>query len=314
MVDVAVCVLTFRRNDDLRELLPELLEHLASAERSLPFPVTAGVLVVDNDPDGGAEPVVAPYVGSSPVRYVAEPTPGIAAARNRALDEAPPEGLVVFLDDDERPLEGWFEGMVTTWHEHRSAAVGGPVEAVLRGDVDPWIVAGGFFERDFRREFRTGHPVTVAPTGNLLLDMSRINAKGLRFDASIGLSGGEDTLFTRQLVDAGEQIIWCQEAAVLDPVPPSRLTRRWVMRRVFFVANASTRASLRTPGPVRRRLLFRARYATTGVARVLIGAAQLLTGTASRSPRRQARGAGTTARGLGATTAVLGLRFDEYRR
>src|SRR3954469_16278179 len=70
---VVVAVLTYRRTDRLAGLLPQLVQQAAA--------VGAAVLVVDNDPEASARPVAA----GSPVRYVHEPRPGIAAARNRAL-------------------------------------------------------------------------------------------------------------------------------------------------------------------------------------------------------------------------------------
>jgi succinoglycan biosynthesis protein ExoM len=314
VIEVQVSVLTFRRDDDLRALLPMLLEQLDDAaplDGSSRF--RAEVLVVDNDPAGGAESVVR-QLSSARVRYVCEPTPGIAAARNRALDEAPVDGLVVFIDDDERPEPHWLARLLDTWSEHRPAAVGGPVEAVLEGAVDPWIAAGQFFHRAFREGLRTGMSVVVAPTGNILLDMSRINAHGLRFDRSLGLSGGEDTLFTRQLVGSGETIVWCQEAVVLDPVPPSRLTRQWVVRRVFHVSNASISASIRLAPSPRERLRVRARYLATGSGRVAVGGVQSILGTLVRRQRWQALGVARCARGAGAVAAVAGLQFEEYRR
>jgi succinoglycan biosynthesis protein ExoM len=311
---VSVSVLTFRRNDDLAALLPQLLEHIEDARTAYGEEFSFEVLVVDNDPDGGAVAVTRPFDGTGLVRYVVEQQPGIAAARNRALDEARPDGIVVFIDDDERPSPGWLRLMLGTWREHRSAAVGGPVEAYFDGEIDPWIAAGGYFNRGFRSGFRTGSPVKVAPTGNILLDMARINAVSLRFDSSLGLSGGEDTLFTRQLVERGEQIIWCNEAEVKDPVPPARLTRRWVVSRVFFVSNSSINASLMLATSWFAAAKVRLRYGATGSARLVLGAGQTVAGTLGRDQRLQARGVGKAARGAGALAAVLGFRFEEYRR
>lgn len=314
MTQVSVAVLTFRRNDDLEALVPLLLEHLDDVAHSLAGAFACEVLVVDNDPAGGAAPVITRFGRDERVRYVLEERPGIAAARNRALDEAPPDGLVVFIDDDERPTDGWLRRMLATWQEHRSAAVGGPVEATFTGAIDPWIADGGYFNRGFRTGYRTGQLVEVAPTGNILLDMSRINVHALRFDSSLGLSGGEDTLFTRQLVGHGERIVWCDEAVVLDPVPPARLTRRWVVARVLHVSNSSINASLTLAQTWRDGVRVRMRYAATGSGRVVLGTGQAVLGTLGRNRRLQARGVAKVARGSGALAAVLGFRFQEYRR
>lgn len=315
VVHVSIAVLTYRRNDEVRALVPQLLDQIRALPEEASPSTSVEVLVVDNDPAGGARDTLSPFLGRQPVvRYVHESTPGIAPARNRALDEAAADGLVIFIDDDERPTEHWLSQMLTAWREHGSAAVGGPVVARLDDDVDPWVLAGGFFDRAFRSEFRTGQSVDTAPTGNLLLDMTRVNHHRLRFDATLGLAGGEDTVFTRQLVGHGEQIIWCDEAEVLDRVPPERLTRRWLVRRVFMVANASTHASLRLAvGPI-ARLRVRARYLGTGLARLMIGAVRVVAGTLGRAQRTQAAGVAMTARGAGAASAAIGLRYEEYAR
>ena len=70
------------------------------------------VLVIDNDPDGSAREAVAGAAGGAldaaagpgaAVRYVVEPSPGVSAVRNRALDETADRALLVFIDDDEKP-------------------------------------------------------------------------------------------------------------------------------------------------------------------------------------------------------------------
>nr|WP_284288167.1 glycosyltransferase family A protein [Angustibacter aerolatus] len=84
-----IAVLTYRRPDDLAQVLPALVvQAAATAPR-------ARVLVVDNDPDAGAREAVAAFAADG-VEYAHEPQPGIAAARNRALDaagDAEPAGL-----------------------------------------------------------------------------------------------------------------------------------------------------------------------------------------------------------------------------
>lgn len=315
MVQLDIAVLTYLRNGEVAELLPQLAEEIARLPADVVPGLESRVTVVDNDPLGGARETVERLIAAHPVvRYLHEPTPGIAAARNRALDDAATDGLVLFIDDDERPTAPWLSAMLSTWAEHRPAAVGGPVVASLAEDIDPWIVEGGFFDRQFRSAFRTGQTVDLAPTGNLLLDMARVNAHGLRFDTTLGLAGGEDTLFTRQLVGAGERIVWCAEAEVLDKVPAERLTRRWLVRRVFMVSNASTHASLRLAGGARRRLAVRLRYLGTGGARMAIGAGRLIGGTLTRNRRARARGTSVMARGAGAASAAVGLRYEEYSR
>lgn len=94
--DLTVVVCTRGRPDDLARTLAAL-----SAQVAPP----AEVVVVDNDPASGAtRPVVEAAAG--PVRYVAEPQPGLSVARNTGLRHVR-TALVAFTDDDAEPHPAW---------------------------------------------------------------------------------------------------------------------------------------------------------------------------------------------------------------
>jgi len=299
-----VAVLTYRRPDDLRAVLP----HLVEQARLLDPP--AGVLVVDNDPDGGARDAVAPVPGVD-VRYVHEPAPGIAAARNRALDECADADLVVFIDDDERPVPAWLRLLVDTYLVDRPEAVVGPVVSEYVHEPDAWVRAGRFFDR---RRLRTGTVTDVAATNNLLLDVTRLRALGLRFDEAFGLSGGSDMLLTRQLAAAGGRLVWCDEAVVVDVVPPDRVTRTWVLARAFRSGNTWARTSLVLARGPRGRAAVRVRLTAQGAVRVVAGAARAAVGTVARRAGHDARGRRTVARGAGMLAGAYGTVYVEYAR
>jgi succinoglycan biosynthesis protein ExoM len=298
---VTVAVLTYRRPDDLAAILPQLLEQLPAEG--------AQVLVVDNDPDGGGRPTVE-AVGDERIRYVHEPTPGIAAARNRALAEADTD-VLVFIDDDERPFPGWLDALLAVHARERCAAVVGPVVSEYEVEPEPWIVDGGFFER---RRPATGTVVEAAATNNLLLDMRVIRRLGLRFDDRFGLTGGSDTLFTRQLSAAGERLVWCAEAPVVDVVPRHRLTRRWVLQKALRSGNSWARTALELTHGLGARLVLRARLLGAGLVRIAGGVARYVVGVVTVSRRHRARGARTLARGIGLAGGAFGWTYVEYRR
>ena len=329
---VLVTALTYRRPDDLAALLPALVDQ---ARRSTAF---AEVAIVDNDPDGGAEPIVSAErdaalaqaaehaavdpdsaevgttgAGRTPVgiRYLHVPEPGIAAARNAALDAAAGFDLIVFIDDDERPVERWLEKLIETYLMRRSTAVVGPVISEYAAEPDPWITAGAFFSR---RRMPTGSPVDLAATNNLLLDVRQIRELGLRFDERFGLSGGSDTLFTRQLHARGGTMIWCDEAVVVDMVPRDRLTRGWVVRRAFRSGNTWMRTSVELAPTAARRAATRIKLSTLGVARLLAGSARVTWGLVSGRVHHRAKGVRTIARGAGLVAGSFGSVYSEYRR
>ncbi|MEJ5866628.1 glycosyltransferase [Pseudokineococcus sp. 5B2Z-1] len=299
-----VAVLTFRRPDDLRAVLPQVA---AQAARSS---ARARVLVVDNDPGASGAALVA-ELDLPGVVAVVEPTPGIAAARNRALDEAAGDDLLVFLDDDERPCDDWLELLLATRGTSGAGAVVGPVVSTFPAELDPWVVAGGFFTR---RRLPTGTRVDVAATNNLLLDLAQVRRADVRFDERFGLSGGSDTLFTRSLHAAGVAMVWCDEAVVTDVVPVQRTSRRWVVRRQLRSGNSWSRTEValaRTPGD---RLRARLRCAARGGVRLAGGAAGALAGVLRRDLGLRARGVKALARGAGMAGGALGWTYVEYRR
>ncbi len=300
---LVVAVLTYRRPDDLAAILPLLIDQVRSVD------VAASVLVVDND-EAGAGAAAATALGDPLVRAVVEARPGIAAARNRALDEADAD-LLVFIDDDERPVASWLASLLAAYRADRPAGVVGPVISEFEIEPDPWIVAGRFFER---KRHPTGTRVEVAATNNLLLDLHQVRAMGVRFDERFGISGGSDTLFTRLVVTRGGRLIWCDEALVVDMVPSARISRRWVIRRMYRFGNSWSRTSLVIADGTGGRLKTRARLTVHGLGRIIVGGIRWGAGTVTRSSAHQAQGARTCVRGLGMLTGAYGVVFAEYGR
>ncbi|WP_300681131.1 glycosyltransferase family 2 protein [Nocardioides sp.] len=303
---VVVAVLTYQR--------PDTLGHaLASLRRQLTQVPGARLVVIDNDVEPSAAPIVAPITAADPrVRYVHQPEPGIAAARNSALEAAAGADLLVFIDDDEQPSQRWLAQLVSAWGtHHQPAAVVGPVVSIFEGDPDPWITAGGFFRR---LRHTTGDEVSTAATNNLLLDLCEVRRLGLRFDEAFGLTGGSDTVFTRQLSGAGGRIVWCDEAVVFDMVPADRATRGWVRARASRLGNSDLRAQVHLARPGLPRLTTRVRGTLRGGVRLLGGGARMLYGRLLGSLHDEARGTRTALRGAGMVRGSWGSVVAEYSR
>lgn len=300
---VVIAVLTYRRPGDLVEALPALVAQATTIDPP------AEILVVDNDPDASAEEAVRTS-GSPLVRYAHEPVPGIAAARNRALAESDHD-VLIFIDDDERPSPTWLVSLLDVYRESRPAAVAGRVISEFAEEPDPWIVAGRFFER---LRHPTGSAVPAAATNNLLLDLAQVRAHGLTFDQRFGLSGGSDNLFTRKLVRLGGRILWCEEAYVVDVVPPSRLTRSWVLRRAYRTGNTEARVSVDLAESRVERTVARLSETARGVVRIAGGGGRWAVGAVTRTVGDRARGRRTIARGAGMVAGAWGLIYSEYAR
>jgi succinoglycan biosynthesis protein ExoM len=301
---VVVAVATFRRPELLARLLPSVVEQVTALGPD------HRVVVVDNDPEASARPVVASWPDQL-VRYVHEPRPGIAAARNRALSEAQHADAIVFIDDDETPSPDWLEALVRTWRHYGCDGVAGPTISVLEEPVSPWVRACPTFRRPGRP---TGDVREGAASGNLLLDLGTLRREGLTFSDRYGLTGGSDTMLTRTLSRRGGVIRWCQEAEVSEAVPAGRADRRWVLRRNRRVGNAWSRIHLELAASRREQLSTRASLLARGALRVVRGGLQAVWGLATRDLGRRAAGECHVAAGLGVLSGASGRVVTEYLR
>ena len=305
---LTVAVPTYRRPDAVVRAVRGALAQAAAVGAP---PGAAEVLVIDNDPASSARSAVTALPEGAGLRYVVEERPGVAAVRNRALDEAAHRRLLVFIDDDEEPEAGWLAALLATFADTGAAAVAGLVVPAYESAPDAWVRAGAFFER---RTWPTGTVRPVAATNNLLLDLGFVRSRGLRFDEDFGATGGEDTLFPRRLVAAGGQIRWCDDARVRDHVPAARLDRRWILRRQRTHAATAVRVELALAGPG-PHLAGRARALGAGLVRMLVGAARVGAGLVGGSVKHRARGARLVARGRGMAAASVGRGVHrEYGR
>lgn len=302
---VVVAMATFRRNDDMARTVPLLVAQALELTGA-----SARVVVVDNDPDGGAAAAFA-GLDATGATYVHEARPGISAARNRAIDEAGDADALVFIDDDEVPDEGWLQALVDSWQSWGCAGVTGPVTSVFEGDADEWVRACGMFDR---AERVTGSVNPGASSANLLLDLRVLRRHGIRFDEEFGLSGGSDTMLAHTLRERGEQIRWCQEAGVTEFVPASRSRRDWVFTRTMRTSNTWSRVAMVLARQAGTTWRVRADMTARGGVRVARGAVRRTLARARRDVAGDARAAIDVASGFGILMGAYGNVRYEYTR
>ena len=334
---LTIAMLTYRRNEYLAQVIPQWLEQADDVSGP---DATAGVLIVDNDPQAGARAVVEAAraaLGSDPAEsleplgeddsavsaltsrlvYVHEPEPGIVAGRNRALSEARGSDALVFIDDDEIPSPGWLRALVSTWRAQGCAAVTGPTPPAFEVDPSAWVTASGAFDS---WEAADGAQVRSADTGNLLLDLAVVEGLGLRFDPRYGLTGGEDSLFTRQLTRAGGVIRFAAGAVVTKRVPAARARRTWVLERSLRSGSSWARVRIDTAAPDGgasgrlARLRLRLGYGAKGLAKAGIDGARAGVARIRGDVPAQARYEVSSRGGLGMVVGALGVHVREYGR
>jgi GT2 family glycosyltransferase len=310
---IVVAMATFHRQAVLAELVPLLLAQGPAAAAATGVAFDYRVLIVDNDPAGSARDAVA-AIEDPRVHYVVEPRPGVANARNRALAEARHTDILVFIDDDETPREDWLAKLLATHLEYAPDAVAGPVYPIYGGPVDVWTKTAGLYDQARRRHLRTGVVIERAGTGNLMLDLRTIRRLGLGFDDRFGLSGGEDSVFTGRLTQAGGRIVWCAEAVAEHQVPADRTNREHALQRCGSLANSGVRANVALAEPGIARARESLKWGVICGGSLAKGSVQSLVGWVRRSDSLRAAGDVRVAGGLGGLAGLIRVVAHPYGR
>lgn len=245
MVETSIVIPSYCRPDGLRQAIASCL-----AQDGITAPYE--IVIVDNDPHGSGRPVAAAFANAAvPVRYVAEPRAGISHARNAGVANARGEFLA-FLDDDEEAEPRWLASFLDTLRRFDADAAVGPVSPRFPpsfGDVDAY--RRGFYTRD--AHVASGTPLLRWNIGNSIFRKERCFIGPEPFDPRFGLTGGEDSIFIRQMTRRGCKLVWCAEAIAWEDIPADRLTPRYLLRRAFRGAQtAALTCTLVRPRDLRR--------------------------------------------------------------
>jgi succinoglycan biosynthesis protein ExoM len=232
---LSVCIATFRRNERLRAVLDDLARQLRLPDQ---------IVVVDNEPGGGARAVVENYRAgvSFPVEYDVQPEPNISLTRNRTVQLARGD-WIAFIDDDERAPPEWLSELLSAAERYGADGVLAPVVPQVPPSAPDWIRRGRFYE--FARQAEgTSVPYNFMRFGNVLLRAAPLRAEEVPFDPSYGLTAGEDTDLLIRLSRKGAKIVWSERASVFEPVEPRRLSLRFLSLRAFSGGQGFARYTL----------------------------------------------------------------------
>lgn len=223
-----VGVISFKRPQELARLLQSLEKR---AEEAPNCPI-GYVVVVDNDPDRSARRAVADFAAVSrwEVRYVEEPNPGIAAARNRLIESAAGAEFVAMVDDDETIASGWPAELIRVAEETGADLVGGPVEPDLTAAPHAdWMTRADMFGRQEQPDKAL---VSHVSTANCLIRASVQARLGTAlFDSRLGLSGGSDWLLSERIRATGGKLAFAANARTIEVFPSERVSLGWISRR-----------------------------------------------------------------------------------
>lgn len=240
--EVTVVLPTHRRPLSLGRVLDGL-----ASQRAADF--GWDVVVVDNDDDGvgTASKVLTDLVGFPvPVRSVLEAEMGASNARNRGVAEATGD-VVAFIDDDVVPDADWLRSIVEPVRSGRCDGAGGCVQvdrSVVRPRwMAPWMLAylAEFAPADHEVDLRSLAPGVLSEPYLLTANAAftaEILERGGGFDALLGPRRGvplvnDDLAMCRRVLGVGGTIHYVPGARVVHELPPTRLTRRYLARRVY---------------------------------------------------------------------------------
>ena len=217
MRQLTVIIPTYRRPEGVKRAVTSVLQQ-EGVDGSI-----LNVLVVDNDPEASARSVIEGFQGSNiPVRYCHEPNPGVANARNAAIESAQTE-LVIFLDDDQSAPPHWVSSFLDLFEQHQPIISFGPVETVLPESVTRHVTyLKAFFSR--KGPEKSGVYRTYYGCGNSMFDLSRLDTDAPLFETKYNETGGEDDNLFDKYARKGHSFGWAHDAWVNEHVPIQRAT------------------------------------------------------------------------------------------
>jgi len=243
---IDICIGTFQRPEMLRELI-QSLEKQVSIEN-----YDVRLIIVDNDPQKSAYPVVESHQTSSSfkIKYDVEPEKGISFVRNRAIRNVT-ANYFAFIDDDETVAENWLVTIYKAMIDHHADIVFGPVVSLFPDDAPSWVKNNPCFKT---KQKGTGSLVKTGATNNVLLRTEALGTPPQEFNPSFALTGGSDTEYFYRLFLSGKKLIFCDKAIVYEKVPQNRITEKWILRRSFRKGQCYSRIFIRKYSKFRKLL------------------------------------------------------------
>jgi len=234
----SVCIATYRRPDLLGKLLRSLKNQI------LPERFKFEIVVVDNDAEKSAEPIVRKFQNSCffNLHYFVQMQKNISLTRNMAVEHASGDYLL-FIDDDEVASPKWLYHLVKTLVAYNADGVFGPVVPEFELKAPQWIKS--FF---YKTVPKTGATATSKWTSNCIIVSHLLKEVKGPFDVSYGITGGEDTHLFDRLEQKGARFVYCKEAWVIEFIPKNRMRLSYIFLRAMRGGNTHTRRTIEFSG------------------------------------------------------------------
>ena len=297
---VTVVVPTFNRPESLHRAVESLFWQ---SMRKDGFKV----LIVDNSREATARFAYDALEARAPeaiaLTYLHAPEPGVANARNAAMD-ALTTPLAAFLDDDQTAPIHWLEKLLEAHERFGAAVTFGPVLTAL---PDYITEHRAYFEHFFARDpgHRDGYIHKPWGCGNALLDTRQIPGTKPWFDARMNEVGGEDDGLFARIAEAGGKFAWAASAGVNEHPLPQRISLSYTLRRAFAYGQGPCTLARKASPPRIGSLLM---WMGIGAGKFVLHGSAWLGLWAARQPRR-AYQLDEAIRGLGKVFFWKKMRF-----
>jgi GT2 family glycosyltransferase len=251
LVEVVVCIPSFRRPAHLRETLQSLADQQIDRRFA--------VVIVENDAAGcESAPVAAEFLQTGKLQglCVVEPQQGNCQAINAAFETAlatfPSAMHLLMIDDDEIASLNWLRQMVDAAERTGADIVGGPVFPIFADES----------KRALRRHpafcpaYDASGPVPmIYGCGNCLIERTAFSAlEDPAFDLRFNFLGGGDTDFFARCREAGLKFHWQADAVITETVPQLRTRPGWIALRGLRIGAINYHVELKAARTVRLRL------------------------------------------------------------
>lgn len=216
-----------------RQEVTDTLDSLAKI--TIPEGKRIQIVIADNSVDAASKALIEGYAAQSPlvIHYLHAPDSNISIARNACLEWALDHSqYLIFLDDDEFVVKDWLVAHLTTAEREHADVVIGPVLGMYPDAAPAWVKTLDMQSVKAPIIAPSGK-IETANSGNTLLNLDFLRQHPLRFDLEYGRSGGEDSIFFRQLTMKGGTIAFSQEAEASEHVPLARTEYNWLYQRRF---------------------------------------------------------------------------------
>ena len=252
---VTVAIPTYNRARWLRETLASLAAHTYSGG-------SFEVLVIDNRSTDTTAEIAQSFLPGRPTwRYLLETAQGANHARNRAVQEATGE-ILVLLDDDVLLQPGWLDALVEPWRrpssaEHPIAAVGGEVIPIYPEGCPKWLERWATPLR-LRPDPGPLTPRQMPMSANLAFHRSVFAEFGL-FRTDLGRKGknvfsGDESELLKRYHRAGREVWFAPSAVAQHQFPLTRLNLRYTCRHSFDSARSRVLEAVTTGSSLTERV------------------------------------------------------------